>query len=970
MGRLGMMLSAVLLFSGWLPAQVDPAQPKLISFETDAGLLEKWPGRVGRAASRRLAARGPEVSEKLLKLLEHRDWRYRAGAANALSLIGDPRAFAPLQRALSDVGNRIGLETYFQALVRLDPIRGTAEVLPFLKSPSPRISRAAYDALPDRIPASFQGEISKLWTHRSQAVRLWGLELSLKLETPPSRDEFLRFLGDRNPKICRRVADFLSRDESNEAVGDLNRLVREGGLRQASYAVIALVLMEDRTSSRFIAATPKTLKRLRRFLQIRGGLERAAGAIALSNLSMHSEDQDLRKLADERLMFHLIDSMAGGVIFKDYGAVRDVCLRKATMLSGVNFGDDSAKWRRWWIENEKVFLARRDLASLGSVVPESLLIEVDWSQKALGSRYRFSGGDGADVEPRMPRHQFLNRDQMRILMERIKSSRLMQEEGLPTAEGAVVTVRLKARRAEMLKRFGAQRTHAIDELLGFMSELSRTLSWQSYWSPRKDGRFQDFLQAWRARPDHERSSGELAKRALMSFPELGATGRKRALALLAEQSREWIDAHRDELLSAMKAGSKTSTQLKTWTGILLRGAGEPEVKSLIDAVAVRGATCTDVVRDLLKHLPMEAMKACREDKRSIVRAAVVPILLSSNSGTGGVTLVRELLMDPAPLVREALSTAARKHADFRTMLMSEVQNAGVDRKPALEILGASGADEVVPFLGERLDKSELTVALGVISSLAAIGSDAALDILFAKVESWDDDVLSGSALGALGEDARPEVRKRMRSLLKRTTSRDALLRLVQVASGLLADTIEEDFKQIITHEDAIVRRRAAELMADHGGTSAIPVLITFLSNPTLLESTRTRLELITCFAVSVADAKATREAYQQWWEAHSGEKPAQWFLAALQKQGGLRGDLRGVLLNGRSDPTALKQLVEIIAGSDRWYLRVRAHRALNRIRGKPMRPVLRRHSTPQDQTLAVKRWREWLDRFAAGLDSR
>jgi HEAT repeat protein len=261
----------------------------------------------------------------------------------------------------------------------------------------------------------------------------------------------------------------------------------------------------------------------------------------------------------------------------------------------------------------------------------------------------------------------------------------------------------------------------------------------------------------------------------------------------------------------------------------------------------------------------------------------------------------------------------------------------------------------------------LPVGLAAISALSAAGTPAALDALFQLVEGWDDDVLAASALGALGEDGRPEVRQRMRALLSAAKSKDAILRLLQVASGLLSDTIEEDFKLFCLHDDRLVRRRSAELIVDHMGASGIPVLIQLLSDPAVLESVRARLELITCYVLPATGHLETQRAYTEWWDAHQREAPSQWFLRALQRTGQVRGDVEGILKDKRRDPSAIKTLVDLIEKTESWQLRVRAHKALNRLCDTPIRPALRRHSTQGDITLAVKRWRKWLDRVRAGL---
>ncbi len=232
MSRVAIVLLIAACSQAPLTAQIasEGTEPKAASFERDIKLLQKWPEREGRAASRRLALAGAQGADRLLPLLEHRDWRFRAGAAHTLGLIGEHRAFDLLRKGVSDVGNRIALGTYFEAMIRLDPAAGSAEVLPYLRSASPRTSKAAFEALPRKLPASLRQEVEKLWGDSSQILRLRGLKLALRFDPPPAKTVYFRFLGDRNPGICRLVAQELSESDDSELVDDLNRLVRAGGI--------------------------------------------------------------------------------------------------------------------------------------------------------------------------------------------------------------------------------------------------------------------------------------------------------------------------------------------------------------------------------------------------------------------------------------------------------------------------------------------------------------------------------------------------------------------------------------------------------------------------------------------------------------------------------------------------------------------------------------------------------------------
>ncbi|MCA9320719.1 MAG: HEAT repeat domain-containing protein, partial [Planctomycetes bacterium] len=368
------------------PEATPEAQEVSPSPKSQEGLtaqLIHWPEFRGLEAARALAARGSEALPVVLANLDDNDWRIRCGSAWALGEMRDPQAYPRLRRCLDDVANNISMGTFFAALVKIDPVAATSDILPHLGSDYPRTAKEAFEALPPVMDDSFASRLIELLRHRDDEVRFRAVALLARLRTLPETHVFLDLLSDPQARIGRRAADLLSESDRPEVHRELRALFLAGNSRAAAFAGLALVMAEDRQNRIILGPEIELRERALRFARMSGQqLENTAGLSVLANLSKRSTDPELRQIADRHLMPALLGLVFGGVVSKDYGAIKDICLAKVRMLSGENFGSDRDAWISFWEERGDSFVARRELATIDAKALESL--ELEYSRREEG----------------------------------------------------------------------------------------------------------------------------------------------------------------------------------------------------------------------------------------------------------------------------------------------------------------------------------------------------------------------------------------------------------------------------------------------------------------------------------------------------------------------------------------------------------------------------------------------------------
>src|SRR5204863_7687017 len=99
------------------------------------------------------------------------DWRVQPASASALAEMKAQEAIAPIVRAIREPTTKAGLGDLMIALVRIDPIRGPSEILPFLTNSSGKVRETALQSLPNAMDGRYLPQVLALTTSQRGATR-------------------------------------------------------------------------------------------------------------------------------------------------------------------------------------------------------------------------------------------------------------------------------------------------------------------------------------------------------------------------------------------------------------------------------------------------------------------------------------------------------------------------------------------------------------------------------------------------------------------------------------------------------------------------------------------------------------------------------------------------------------------------------------------------------------------------------
>ena len=206
------------------PAPAPPVDPVDSLFAR----LPKWPDKSAREAAIALSGLGHEVEARLIRNLTHNDWRIQAGSAFALSEMGSKTAVKALSVAIKDPTNGAALSELMRAIVRIDPLEGPKEVIPFLTNQIGRVREAALRAMPSTLDARYVDEAAQMFQSRSANVRATGISLMTRIPEATDREEFFLALSDPEVSVANPAARHLGSFGTEAALRRLASLVREG----------------------------------------------------------------------------------------------------------------------------------------------------------------------------------------------------------------------------------------------------------------------------------------------------------------------------------------------------------------------------------------------------------------------------------------------------------------------------------------------------------------------------------------------------------------------------------------------------------------------------------------------------------------------------------------------------------------------------------------------------------------------
>lgn len=926
--------------------------------------MSAWPETAGVEAARSFVAMGRKAVPVLLENLGNRDWRIRCGCAWALGELREREALPVLRDALRDVANRIAMRPFFDALVKIDPTAAVGDILPFLGSKFPRTAVAAYEALPEVIDQSFEKDLRALLRTAPSEVRFRVLDLVTRLEKPVEPAVYVELLGDPVARIAKRAADVLARSE-DDVRPLLLAVVLEGTMRRASYALLALVAIEDRTNRVALAESPELKRRIFQLMRVPGELENAAGAVALANISMRSSDEKVREVTDEHAVLYLLHAAGGGRLFKDYLSVRDLCFRKAAMLTGESFGEDGDRWIAWWKENHEGFRARRELRGIDPADHDELAVTLAFRpESGRELRVVLRGGDPVSTRRGSVRPVWMDSADIDDLTRALETFRFFDGRGSardPDWAGAYVEATVTVGRAAFTRaEYGDISAAALQFVADVRAIVDRNV-WQSFRNAATEPDPAAWIASNRGRLsalDGDARDRVLGEMGLEAFHEIDRRGRSAAVDTWGRLGGDWLKAREDRLVRLLEPRGAWSRPTVDLLGLIGRVPGPEVTAKVLDALPLYTEEGRDLALAYLAPRPLDDVLAIPSSSPDVT-SVVVRDLARRGDDTADRRAV-DMAGDADSRVRAAFIEAFDGDAGERVLsLVFERADRleGVERRAMIELAGAVGGEAAVGRLAALYNNSDMPTQRAVIRALGAAESAGAVERLLAIGRDDEIPVHRGEALAVLGELDPELVRESYRRAMQEEQRAERLEDLLAAGVAVFSGELATELGPFLEHADPGVRRAAALVLAPEGVGATVPVLLELLLDRPMSAKARELLELVTGFTVDEPTVEGARLAYEAWWVDNRDNERLDWIMAAFEAAEYPAAALGAFRRGNLQDPAALTVLLRAVR-SDVWHVRQNAHLMLSKARGSSV-GSLGRDASPADIERNANRWDTW-----------
>lgn len=951
--------------------------------------LATWPGQDGVRAAETLLLEGPDAVEALLAALTTGPASVRPGAAWVLGKTGGPEHVPAIVRAAVDRSNGQRIETFFEAAWELDATLTKKWLFSFLSLERPVFRARATEFLAERITPEDRPRIDLLLAAGSKfsGVRIAGLELLARTKMPDAADKVIATLGDPYPEVAKRATVILATMNDDAVFARLNLLVREGDVRERSYATLALV--EGCRLSRRNRIEPASVLGLagRRGLLHPDRLPRAASAIGLAWGGLDSTEASIGGLLDSDVISVLIET-AGGDHFLDYDAVVEPVFTALRRLSGLDLPATAKPWAQWWQENLGSFRARRTLSSVVDAdLPRSRVVfdGVDADGRRRRSTFTPEGGDrieGAYVLPTSAFRALLESLEDAGIFKGTDDQRQLADEHLAVRVG----VMNQERRLVVAPSVDDPR-HTL--LRARLDALEEGNVWQHY---RDVSEFPEEDAWWRKESQIFGSADAETRRSMLvtmiarSFDDLRTDAdRAEALELLDRVGSPLSDADAVTLLSFATSsrafGAVEARVVQKVAGLRRRALAEPLLEALARGTSPAAVkTLADILSDEGPLRVREAFADPRPTVRSAAGAAAMSLLASdvakdpqARERIGSVleSGLRALLTDPDPLVRVKAAGSLGLMGD--PTMIEKLQEIYRDGDGAVKIgvadaLGRVGGAAVQPLLvrivGE-VGPDSAPIRAAALEAMALSGNkDFANTLAFFMLNDADASVRR-AAEAALVSTRSDEGRKALIDLLELGTVDPAKRSLVVRALGAFDGVeVRETLGRSLEDKDLRVVDQAALGLARQSESVAMPYLIALLrrAEEPLRQSALEALQELTSTSFLVTGYEANADQYEAWFRTHRQGGDRAWFRDALGRRG---YDTTGLALyvQGKSDLAAAPTLLRALRDEDP-VVRKNADVALRRISGETF-GVMNRTTAREEALTIADRWSAWWMRTGA-----
>ena len=882
-----------------------------------------------------------------------------AGARTILISGSASDADLVVQRLRGKLPARSG-QLILSELIERDPVRAnTAFLATMLRHSSGSIRRVAERALGKRLTPEDLPLLSMALNDRSTDVRKAATSLVLRLDDSPAVTELLLArVVDRSTSVAEIAIDGVARASAGEPNFELLRRVFASGeiVREEAQLIIAIVEREDRGGTPIFGE--EHVGALLRALNSPLPIVNTAAALALAGLGFRSENESATPWLDGPVPSSLVAIATGSTFFDGFSLVREPCLRRLRLISGVNHGSNGPEWAKWWGDTKHHFRADRAVISVEPGDSDRIVLRVDAPSSARAPRGILS----EDVRPFVLAGPALSQDLDWFRDEKERASAagvdvlfltagdaadltaLLSEQGvfgggrLPGPRGSFGgggrSIEVQVGRRTKSFRFSAVQSQLwFDRIIERSHGLAEQNAWQRF---PVEGVHRDMAQLFASEADW------------WSAPRTAVEKHHRFLSLLADHLKAAPVAERARgvaQLDRLSAQEADSSEL----GVDYPGG---LISSLIEllgeetAFGIRARRLASISSTMIENIEntsragdgdAEAVAPERGELLRVLHNQFGPLALTSIAAViegGGRRAVLSAAVDGRITLRvaAALILGQGDHEEDIDLLLGLLDDEAEDVEiAAIAGLATRGADRArAPIEGRArasaANRIPVATRAASLRALGVIGGSGALEVLVAGLTDPDERLHLPAAEG-LASLGTPETAALLVSLL-RGTRRQSIQSVAKEGLLNLGELGHNDLFSAMRSPDKGLKRDAAVLLAQQLVPRAVPVLARAIALDPDDELAMKELAILTC--VDFSEEALPAERYFQWWDEVSHSDSFPWFVAALEQRGLRAPEAQTFADGGTTDARLFLLTVVREVGGD---LGTRALRELERLHG-------------------------------------
>lgn len=834
--------------------------------------LEKWPIASAKRVADAIAVR--ENIPFLLNILKNGVPASKEAASYCLGKLKESKAYPILFSFIKNPEMKTRLTTIFQAMVLINSKKAYQDITNFIKTNPYFGHDDAYNALLRITKSSHLPILQELFKSSSYKTRLLAVKLFSAIKKTEIIPYYLKALRDDSPYVSLQAIEYLGSLQPDKTKKFLSwENAKKEKLEH--YALLILVLQEDKTHQVLIGHEWQAF--IWQNIRSSNPLYRCIASVALVNLGLRSEDENMIEILDKYIPPALIEILSGKVYFREYLSVQNIAYKKLVQLTGQNFGKDMSMWRDWWGREGNEFRSLRMLHDISQNDIQSLRLDYQSSLGNEKTHYLFVV-EAQQEKGDFDRVVYLNKKQAVELVNFLgKIQYFTLEQTYGKLSDNVFTLELTLQKK--VKKVTVYGTYAgpLQKLITILEKYVRENSWQMYWDnykrPNWDVWYIEEVTWFAQNTDKKRRSNHLKKMIIESYAWISPKTR-----ILAS----------GELIALMQADPELSPGLIQWaisnmqTEMMLN----KQAQNLITALSFANNEMAQhaVIEFLLLNYTGMARRlllmTLENAKESIllqyvqhanfrIRSVVAEVIGNRKPSDVLLPWLLALLKDPHPEVLEyALISIGKLKLEVAwdsiyNIFQSSDKYSAIIREKALYALTMLNQEKSRPLSSALLSSSDETLRCAAVQSLRMIGDEIALRTMWQVLQGDASMLVRDTVKRELTKDK--DAQKVIDYLLSIATSlgnTNTRLQALQLLQTMNFDI--QKLEKLLQDDEEIIQIKVAQMLVSQYNATTIPILIHSLKNKEFVKESQKCLERIT-LAIYTENAI---EEYQSWLESH------------------------------------------------------------------------------------------------------